>query len=91
MQNISANNNQAVIDIAVQHAGSAQAIVDVCVDNNISATDNIANGQQLLISKTRNKNVVNYLKSENIKPASDAAETPAGIGVWALDVDFKIS
>jgi hypothetical protein len=59
--------NQSVFDIAIQYLGSALAAIDVALANNISLTDVLQPGQQLVIpdSGFRNDEVANYFTGRN--------------------------
>jgi LysM repeat protein len=71
---VKALNNQSLLDIAIQEMGSAEAAFDIALANNIGVTDDLQVGQTLQIPQSTNdyvrKQIVNYYKINNIKPAT---------------------
>lgn len=59
--------NQSVFDLAIQYLGSALAAIDIALANNISITDNLLPGQQLIIPESEYKNaeVASYFSGRN--------------------------
>lgn len=91
MRNITVRNGQDVVDLSIQHSGNAEAAFDLCLQNDISLTEELENGQQMLQTDVVNKFVTQHFKTEEIAPASDAGQIPAGIGIWIIGIDFKVS
>lgn len=77
--NIISQQNQCLIDIALQYYGTADpvALIDLCEDNNLNGiTQQLQAGTILKIRRNAqylNKNLTNYYKTNNIIPASDCA------------------
>lgn len=89
---------QCLMDFAIQHCGSATAIVAIAMLNNISVTEDVAAGTDLLLPPVVNQQVVNYFKTNNLIPATQPQkEKPfynsknEGIGYWAIGHDFIVS
>lgn len=64
---------QNLIDIAMQEYGSAEAVIKICQDNNISVGAVVEPGTviELDTTKQENKKLVAYYKSKNITVASE--------------------
>jgi hypothetical protein len=72
---ITAQNNQSLFDIALMVSGSAEAAFDIALENGMSITDTLTQGQVLQYSGTPiNKKVVEYYVINDIKPATDYHE-----------------
>jgi hypothetical protein len=89
-------NNQSLFDLAIQAAGSVEAVFDIALANNVSTTDELTPGRALQIPEVLNKQVANYYSTNGIRPAtalsaSDAAMLPEGIGFWIVEYDFIVS
>lgn len=65
-----ANADQSIVDIAIQHCGSAEAAVEIATLNGISVTDNIVPGTILKLPAVANKPIVEYYAAGNIIPAT---------------------
>ena len=89
MKHITRNNDQTLADVAVQHAGDISALIDVCLANNISLTDNVLS--IINVNNVVNKQVVEQLnKKENI-PATNVEGLVGGIGYWSVGLDFIVN
>ena len=64
---------QNLIDVSIQHYGSAEAIVELCRDNNLNIGQEINPGTELLINETHvvDKRLVAYYKSNEIIVTSE--------------------
>jgi len=75
-QNIIVQEGQSLYDIALQHYGNAEAIIDLVRDNNLNGvTDILQAGQVLKIntaSDKYNKAIVSYYNAHNIVPATQS-------------------
>lgn len=91
MQNISVKNGQTATDVAIQHAGSAEAVWPFCIENNLQITERLINGQLLKKPEVANRFVCQHFVTEKVAPSSIAEPLPAGIGYWIIGYDFKIS
>lgn len=73
-QNIVVQEGQSLYDIALQHYGNAEAIIDLVRDNGLQGvTQPLQAGQVIKIntaSDKYNKTVVNYYKANNVVPAT---------------------
>lgn len=92
------SDRQSLFDIAVQECGSVESIFGLCLQNNLSVTDDLLPGQELVIPGMYDGDIAGYFKNRNIRPATSinedqASETIAqeGIEHWAIEVDFIVS
>ena len=68
---ITAQNNQSLFDIALMVSGSAETAYDIALENDISITGDLPEGQVLKFTGTPvNKKVVDYYAINEIKPAT---------------------
>ncbi|WP_372472675.1 hypothetical protein AB4865_07590 [Capnocytophaga sp. ARDL2] len=79
---------QTLLDVAIQHCGSAEAVFDICLENNLSVSDELSAGQSLRLSIVLKKNneIVNYYKNKNIQPATDIATEQVNEYVFPIEV-----
>ena len=78
---------QSLLDIALQHAGGAEAVFDLGI------------GQQLVATPILSKEVTNYYAVHNICPATAITNDTIneilgdgeGIEFWAIEYDFVVS
>ncbi|WP_346236161.1 hypothetical protein ABDK00_016860 [Niabella insulamsoli] len=91
MRSIKAANKQEVIDLAMQGSGSIDAVLDMCLKNDTSLTEDVTNGQSFLTADMRNKFVTQHFETERVKPSSAPGDLPDGIGFWIIGLDFKVS
>ena len=75
------SQGQSLIDIAIQECGSAEAAIQIAVENGLSVTDDLATGTILIVPEASNKAVAAYYAAHSIKPATQVAET-AGTTVF---------
>jgi hypothetical protein len=71
--------NQSIFDISVQMFGSAQVAIEIALLNDLSITDKLIPGQELVIpeiSTFENGAIKSFYSKNNIKPAT--AETIEG-------------
>lgn len=90
-------NNQSLLDVAVQYRGTAEAAFEIALANNISITDDLTTGQELIIPNTRyyNKIVSEYYEGKGFLPATSVSDdfinnlVDLGIGEMILNLNFK--
>jgi hypothetical protein len=95
-QKITVRNNQTLLDIAIQEAGSIEAAIDLIEQNNLSITDQLTPASNLEFTESvSNVDIKSYFKGNNLRPATGLSlsgpEVKSGISVWKIGVDFKIS
>ncbi len=89
-------DGQSLFDLALQTAGSVEAMFDIAERNSLSVTDPLTAGSELVASDAVNKPVFEYYSVNGIKPATDATIAAMnelrdeGIDFWALEVDFVV-
>jgi hypothetical protein len=92
------NKHQTLIDFAIEHCGDANKAIEIANLNNISITDEVAAGTNLIIPEVKDStatSIINHFQKNNIVPASsiDVAvgeEEEEGIDYWAIEEDFII-
>ena len=96
---ITALHNQTLLDVAIRHCGTVQAVVDIAILNNISITDDLIPGQIILISSKDYgfQEVVNFFALNKIDPATALTENDealtegnSGIGFWEIGNNFIV-
>lgn len=98
MTQIVALNDQTLLDVAIRHCGSMDALVDISILNNMSITENPKAGQIILLPTKDygNQEVVNYFVLHKIEPATGINNeamvflTELGIGEMKIGTDFKV-
>jgi hypothetical protein len=96
MQKVIVLNNQSLLDLAIQETGIAMNYIKIADANNISPTELIAPGTNLIIHETLevNTDVVRYYKANSIVPATDTGKIEsiefAGIGSMKIDETFVV-
>ncbi|GGG46943.1 hypothetical protein [Epilithonimonas arachidiradicis] len=91
-------HNQSLLDVAIQHTGSVQNAFEIAAANEMSLTDQLTAGKELIIpdSITQDVDIKNYYQSRAIQPATDitqngeSEEQPEGISVWILNQNFIV-
>ena len=63
-------DRQSSFDIAVQALGSTEAAFSLALLNNLSVTDDLETGQELILPVGTNKEIVSYYTSRRLKPAT---------------------
>lgn len=91
MANILVRDRQTAIDIAMQHHGSADAVHDLCLLNDISITQELATGGYLQSAPVKNAYVVKIYSADEIIPVSATGQMPGGIGALAIVLDFIVN
>jgi hypothetical protein len=89
-------NGQSLFDIAIQAAGSIEAVFDIALANGISITDELQPGTVLVIPAVLNRRIADYYRVNDIHPATEISANDAtllhdGVEFWFLEYDFIIS
>lgn len=94
-------HNQSLLDLAIQHTGTAENAFDLALQNNRSITDDLEAGESIELTAygiQQNKDILSYYQSKNIQPAtginyqsSTINDKPQGIDYWAIQMDFIVS
>jgi hypothetical protein len=66
-------DNQTLLDVAIQYCGDAAAAFDIALLNDLSLTDDTFD--EVLLSAPVNKRIVEYYSNNNINPATSGEET----------------
>jgi len=85
---IIAQNNQSLLDIALQVSGSAEDAFNLASENGLSITDNLTVGQALRFTETpSNRRVVDYYQSNSIFPATATTDIAELNGIFDITFD----
>ena len=89
-------NGQSLFDIAIQAAGSVEAVFDIALANGISITDDLEPGTVLVVPAVLNRQMAEYYRINNIRPATalsaaDEMLLHEGIGFWFIEFYFIVS
>lgn len=65
-------HNQSLLDIAIQETGTAETVVAIAIANNISVTQLLEVGAEIVIPEdvVGNNEILKYYKKNNIKPVT---------------------
>lgn len=96
MDRILAKDRQTLLDLQLIACGSLDGIIDTCARNDLSITEELADGQEIDVVGTVNKKVVVMYGNKGYQPATAISGVGAGIkyggiGYMAIGVDFVIS
>ncbi len=71
-----AQHNQNIIDLSLQAYGNTQSLMAMLLANDISLTDTLEAGQELITpaSKLKDDSIVQYYQARRIKPATALTE-----------------
>ena len=90
---------QSLLDIALQHSGSMETAFEIALLNELSLTDDLAAGTQVVLPENDgNKEVENYYAVNDLRPASaitqaeinDTLNIGEGVEFWAIEYDFEV-
>jgi hypothetical protein len=94
---ITVQNRQTLLDIALQELGSAEAVFELAVVNNCSITGDLDAGRVLdipAVSQYVRRQIADYYRVNGINPATQLDDTMSfdeGIGEWEIENDFTVS
>lgn len=87
-------DRQNLIDLAVQYYGSAAAVIDLCIDNNLELDDELPAGTMILIQDTypdtADSEFADYIKANEIQIVGVSDNTP-GTALGTNDDEFIIT
>lgn len=84
---------QTLLDVAIQHCGSAAALVNLANLNGVGFTDDVAPGTLLQLPEVADAEIVKRLKPYGNVPVSgieETAENTDGIGYWIIGDSFLV-
>lgn len=86
------NQNQCLLDLVVEYAGSASVLFAVAADNDLSPTDDVTTGQQIIIrDELINVPIAKYMSDKNYIPATKLTDSDLdGIGYDLVGIDNDI-
>ena len=90
-------SQQSLLDLAIQIAGSPEAVIELAIKNDLSITDDLTAGNDILDDiGIVNTDIAGYYANKKLTPATwseDEIEEIAGEGIefWAIEYDFIVS
>lgn len=93
-------HNQSLLDIAIQHTGTAENAFDLALANNRSITDDLEAGESIGLTAygiQQNKDILSYYQAKKLQPATAISgdystdNSLQGIDYWAIQMDFVVS
>ena len=96
MRTITTGNRQSLLDLAMQHAGSAEEAFALSVQNDIPITIELEAATVLPAPAVVNQDIVTLYKVDKVKPCSilnseGTGDNMEGIGYWIIQDDFITS
>ena len=97
---ITAQHNQSLLDLALQHTGSIESVFEFAEANAINITDDVVAGKTLALPTEvfTNKDILAYYTAKSLQPATafskedeQVFERLEGISIWAINLDFVVS
>lgn len=87
---------QNILDVALLMTGSVEGAVMLCLENNLSLTETLADGMSLSCSAVTDADVVRRYSVQDISPATaltadDAILAQGGIDFMGIEIDFIVS
>ena len=93
--NVTAKYHQTLLDIAVQYYGDATEVFNIATMNNLSVSDSLYSGMNLIIDPPAGNGIAKYFSDKSIEPTcADEGSfdvSPEGIGNMAVGIDFVVS
>ncbi len=87
--------HQVTMDIAIQYAGTAESLFDLCNLNGIGITDDVAAGTLLMVPDVAEIKPYTFLKLRGVKPVTillnDGQLVGEGIEFWGIEFDFIVN
>ena len=85
---------QSLFDLAIQTGGTVESGFALALENDLSITGEINAGQSVDVNETQDKQIVDYYRIKNIKPATFSGQeilTLSGIGYMAIEENNIVS
>ena len=67
---VKVRDSQSVFDLALQEAGGVEAAMDISVQNDVSITDELEAGAEMIMPQAVSKNIAAYYKNNAVIPAT---------------------
>lgn len=92
-------HSQSLLDISLQHTGTAESVFELALANGLSLTDNLSAGTFLSFEEDiqPEKEILNYYTAKKIHPATAFSaqdeqifNKEEGISIWAINLDFQV-
>lgn len=87
--------NQSALDFATQTSGDLKSLIDFCLLNGLSITEEIQAGTEVSVPETEHKNeiIADYFESKNIELSTSSPRAISiilGIGTMTIGSDFDV-
>jgi hypothetical protein len=88
-------NRQSLLDVAIQTAGSVEAVFDIAAANDVSITDELS-GKTITVPNILDKPVADYFQINRICPATDITAEDiercpfGGINYMGIEIDYMV-
>ena len=72
MSKVTIKHNQSVLDLSIQTFGTLNGFIELAFVNDISVTDELIEGEELILAKLKNEQteILNFYNKHQIKPIS---------------------
>lgn len=91
MSNVIAAPGQSLLDLAIEHLGSAEAVFSLAALNGLSITHRLAGGTSIALPPPTDKQVIRDFARRSQKPAANLDDGSGdGIGYWTIGSDFIV-
>jgi hypothetical protein len=95
MKTVTLEVHQTMLDLALQHCGSADALVEIASLNDVEITEELPAGSLVIVPEAYDKQRVKFLLNGNHKPFTGPLnridEAGQGLEFWAIEIDFVIN
>jgi hypothetical protein len=89
---VTVNNSQWLGDIALQACGSIEALFALAAANGMSVTDDVPNGREVVTVAVIDSRLRLWYANNGVIPATAlSSDEWGGIGMWAIEMNFKVS
>ncbi len=99
MRTAKTTHSQSLLDFAIQHCGTAEAAYDVARLNDMSLTQDVDAGIELILPEISDKEVVAHYELNKLNPATGITQDEfemmtyggSGIEFWRIEYEFMVN
>lgn len=84
-------NRQTLLDIAMQHCGAVESAFYLALLNDLSLTDRLITGNNIMLTPVVAKGVAAAFKTDENIPISQEEGQIGGIGYWNVGLNFEVN
>jgi hypothetical protein len=89
---IEVQKHQTLLDIAIQHTGSVESVVEIAELNGLEVTADVVPGTKLIMPEVVERRVKIFFDESDSKPVTATERTKeTGIEFWAIEGGFIVS